>query len=292
MSGARMFRLLSMSSHATAPDLVIEPGRIERNYWQDLWRFRELFYILSWRDLRVRYKQTVIGVAWAVIRPLLTMVIFTVIFGYLARFKATEGAPYPIVVLAGMIPWQFVSTALAEASGSLIGNSNLLTKVYFPRIIIPVSSIIVSLIDAAISLGLLLLMMAGFRFAPRPQILLLPLFCLPAFCLACGVGLFATALNVKYRDFRYVIPFVVQIGAYVAPVGYTSAVIAQRYSERARFWYSLNPTVGIIDGFRWCITGDRLYRPGLLMSVGLSVLCLWLGVRYFRRTEKSFADNI
>ena len=282
-----------MSSDATpVHELVIESGRVEKNYWQDLWRFRELFYILSWRDLRVRYKQTVIGFAWAVIRPLLTMVIFTVVFGYLARFKAAVGAPYPIVVLAGMVPWQFISTAFSEASGSLIGNSNLLTKVYFPRIIIPVSSIIVSLTDAAISLGLLLLMMAGFRFAPHPQILLLPVFSLLAFCLACGAGLFATALNVKYRDFRYLIPFVVQIGTYVAPVGYSSAVIAQRYSERARFWYSINPVVGVVDGFRWCITGEPLYGPALLMSLGGAIVSLWLGIRYFRRTEKSFADII
>ncbi len=282
-----------MSSDATpVRELVIESGRVERNYWQDLWRFRELFYILSWRDLRVRYKQTVIGFAWAIIRPLLTMVIFTVVFGYLARFKAAVGAPYPIVVLAGMVPWQFISTAFAEASGSLIGNSNLLTKVYFPRIIIPVSSIIVSLTDAAISLGLLLLMMAGFRFAPHPQILLLPVFSLLAFCLACGAGLFATALNVKYRDFRYLIPFVVQIGTYVAPVGYSSAVIAQRYSDRARFWYSINPVVGVVDGFRWCITGEPLYGPALLMSLGGAILSLWLGIRFFRRTEKSFADII
>ena len=220
------------------------------------------------------------------------MVIFTVVFGYLARFKTAVGAPYPIVVLAGMVPWQFISTAFSEASSSLIGNSNLLTKVYFPRIIIPVSSIIVSLTDAAISLGLLLLMMAVFRFAPHPQILLLPVFCLLAFCLACGSGLFATALNVKYRDFRYLIPFVVQIGTYVAPVGYSSAVIAQRYSDRARFWYSVNPVVGIVDGFRWCITGEPLYGPALLMSLVGATLSLWLGIRYFRRTEKFFADNI
>jgi lipopolysaccharide transport system permease protein len=281
-----------MSSRAAVPELVIEAGRVERNYWQDLWRFRELFYILSWRDLRVRYKQTVIGVAWAVIRPLLTMVIFTVIFGYLARFKATAGAPYPIVVLAGMIPWQFVSAALSEASGSLISNSNLLTKVYFPRIIIPVSSIIVSVTDAAISLVLLLLVMVAFKFVPGPRILLLPLFCIPAFCFACGIGLYTTALNVKYRDFRYVIPFVLQIGTYIAPVGYTSAVVAERYSDRARFVYSINPVVGIIDGFRWCITGDPLYGPGLIISSIAALLALWFGIRYFRRTEKSFADNI
>lgn len=278
--------------HTVIPELLIEPGRVEKNYWRDIWRYRELFYILSWRDLRVRYKQTVIGVAWAVIRPVLTMLIFTVVFGYLARFKAIGGPPYPIVVFAGMVPWQFVATALGEASGSLIGNANLLTKVYFPRIIIPISSIIVSLTDAAIAFGLLLLMMAVFRYAPPLQIFLLPAFALLAFCLASGVGLFVTALNVKYRDFRYVIPFIVQIGAYVAPVGYSSAVISERYSERVRFWYSLNPVVGIIDGFRWCITGEPLYYPAVMMSVGVTLAFLWLGVRYFRRTEKSFADNV
>jgi len=278
--------------HTAIPELVIEPGRVEKNYWRDLWRYRELFYILSWRDLRVRYKQTVIGVAWAVIRPVLTMLIFTVLFGYLAAFKVSGGPAYPIVVFAGMVPWQFMATALSEASGSLLGNSNLLTKVYFPRIIIPISSIIVSLTDAAISFALLLLMMAVYRQPPPPQILLLPVFAVLAFLLAAGVGLFVTALNVKYRDFRYVIPFIVQIGAYVAPVGYSSAVISQRYSDTARLWYSLNPVVGVIDGFRWCIVGEPLYAPGLLMSVVVTVAFVWLGVRYFRSTEKSFADNI
>jgi lipopolysaccharide transport system permease protein len=220
------------------------------------------------------------------------MLIFTVVFGYLARLKVDGGPPYPIMVFAGMVPWQFISTAMSEASGSLVGNANLITKVYFPRVIIPISSIIVSLTDAAISFVLLLLLMAVFRFLPPLQILFLPAFVLLAFCLASGAGLFATALNVKYRDFRYVIPFIVQIGAYVAPVGYSSAVIAERYSERARFWYSLNPVVGIVDGFRWCITGEPLYWPGLLMSTGVTLASFWLGVRYFRSTEKSFADNV
>jgi lipopolysaccharide transport system permease protein len=214
------------------------------------------------------------------------------VFGYLAAFKASSGPPYPIVVFAGMVPWQFIAAALSEASGSLIGNANLLTKVYFPRIIIPISSIIVSLTDAAIAFGLLLLMMAGFRYVPPVQIFLLPLFGLLAFFLAAGVGLFVTALNVQYRDFRYIIPFIVQIGTYLAPVGYSSAVISQRYSDTARFWYSLNPAVGVIDGFRWCITGEPLYTPGLLMSVVMTLVFVWLGVRYFRSTEKSFADNI
>jgi lipopolysaccharide transport system permease protein len=273
-------------------ELVIEPGRTEKNYWGDLWRYRELFYILSWRDLSVRYKQTVIGVAWAVIRPMLTMLIFTVIFGYLASFKVEGAPPYPIIVFAGLLPWQFISAAVGEASASLVGNANLITKVYFPRVIIPISSIIVSLTDAVISLGLLLLVMAAYRYLPPVQFLLLPVFGLLAFCLAAGVGLFATALNVKYRDFRYVIPFAVQIGAYIAPVGYSSMVIEKKYSVSARFWYSMNPVVGIVDGFRWCISAEPLYWPGLLMSIAISVSCLWLGIRAFRRTEKSFADNI
>jgi len=278
--------------HTVIPELVIEPGRVEKNYWRDLWRYRELFYILSWRDLRVRYKQTVIGFAWAVIRPVLTMLIFTVVFGYLASFKAVGGPPYPIVVFAGMVPWQFMATALSEASGSLIGNANLLTKVYFPRIIIPVSSIIVSLTDSAIAFALLLLMMAGYGYVPPLQILLLPVFALQAFLLAVGLGLFVTALNVKYRDFRYIIPFIVQIGTYVAPVGYSSAVISQRFSDTARVWYSLNPAVGIIDGFRWCIIGEPLYYPAVLMSAATTLAFVGLGVRHFRMTEKSFADNI
>jgi lipopolysaccharide transport system permease protein len=278
--------------HTAIPELVIEPGRVEKNYWRDLWRYRELFYILSWRDLRVRYKQTTIGVAWAVLRPVLTMLIFTVVFGYLAAFKVSGGPPYPIVVFAGMVPWQFIAAALSEASASLVGNANLLTKVYFPRVIIPVSSIIVSLTDAAIAFALMLLMMAIYRYAPPPQILLLPVFALLAFLLASGVGLFVTALNVKYRDFRYIIPFIVQIGTYLAPVGYSSAVISQRYSDTARFIYSINPAVGIVDGFRWCIIGEPLYWPALAMSVGITLAFLVLGVRYFRSTEKSFADNI
>lgn len=280
------------SGPRTIRELVIEPGRSERNYWSDIWRYRELFYILSWRDLSVRYKQTVIGIAWAVIRPVLTMVIFTVVFGYLASFKGAHGPPYPILVLAGLLPWQFISSAVSEASGSLIGNANLITKVYFPRVIIPVSSIIVSLTDAAISLLLLLVLMAGYRFAPPIQIFLLPAYGLLAFGLASGIGLFATALNVKYRDFRYVIPFLVQIGAYVAPVGYRSAIVAERYSDRARLLYSVNPVVGIVDGFRWCIQAEPLYWPSLVLSVTLTLVCLWLGIRAFRRAEKSFADHI
>lgn len=277
---------------ATTEELVIEAGRAEKNYWKDLWRYRELFYILSWRDIKVRYKQTVIGAAWSVIRPLLTMLIFTFVFGKLGKLDQPGGAPYPILVFAGLLPWQFFSTALSEASNSLIGNTNLITKVYFPRLIIPASSIIVSLVDFAISFLLLALAMVYFRYLPPLQIVLLPVFIIMAFLISLGVGLYVTALNVKYRDFRYIIPFIVQLGIYITPVGYSSIEIKNRYSEQVRFWYSLNPMVGVIDGFRWCITGEPLYWPAILLSVVITCFFCLIGVRYFRKTEKSFADNI
>ncbi len=279
---------------ATTDELVIEAGRSEKNYWKDLWRYRELFYILSWRDIKVRYKQTVIGAAWGVIRPLLTMIVFTFVFGKIANLadKGIGAIPYPIIVFAGLLPWQFFSTALSDASNSLIGNSNLISKVYFPRMIIPASSVITSLVDFSISFGLLLLIMLYYQYLPPPQILFLPVFILMAFLISMGVGLYVTALNVKYRDFRYVIPFIVQFGIYITPVGYTSSVITDKYSEQARFWFSLNPMVGIIDGFRWCIVGETLYLPGFLLSLGMIIVFGFLGIWYFRKTEKSFADTI
>jgi lipopolysaccharide transport system permease protein len=273
-------------------ELVIEPGLTEKNYWQDLWNYRELFYILSWRDIKVRYKQTVIGAAWGVIRPLLTMLIFTFVFGKLGKLDSLQSAPYPVIVFAGLLPWQFFASALGDASSSLTGNTNLITKVYFPRLIIPASTILVNMVDLGISFVLLVIVMFYFRFLPPLQILLLPVFVVLAFLISFGTGLYVTALNVKYRDFRYIVPFIVQLGIYVTPVGYSSSVIAQRYSERVRFWYSLNPMVGVIDGFRWCITGEPLYLPGIGLSLVMTVLFLWLGISYFRRTEKSFADNI
>jgi lipopolysaccharide transport system permease protein len=273
-------------------DLIIEPGGIEKNYWSDLWRYRELFYILSWRDIKVRYKQTVVGAAWGVIRPFLTMVIFTFVFGKVANLAVKNGPPYPIVVFAGLLPWQFFSAALDAASNSMIGNVNLISKVYFPRMIVPASSVITSLVDLGISFGLLLVMMLFYRFVPPVQVFFLPLFVILAFLISFGVGLFVTALNVKFRDFRYIIPFVIQFGIYVTPVGYSSEVIAQKYSEKARFWFSLNPMVGVIDGFRCCIVGESMYWPGFFLSIGVMLIFLWLGIWYFRKTEKSFADLI
>jgi lipopolysaccharide transport system permease protein len=268
--------------------ITIEPGRTEKNYWRDLWVFRELFYILSWRDIKVRYKQTVIGAAWSIIRPLLTTIIFTVVFSRVAKLHAAGDTPYTILVFAGMLPWQFFANALSEASNSLIGNANLISKVYFPRLIIPASSIITSLVDFAISFLLLLGMFVYYQYVPDIKIIFLPLFIALALVAAFGVGLYITALNVKYRDFRYIIPFIIQIGLYVTPVGFSSTVVPAQW----RVWYSLNPMVGVVDGFRWCIINEPLYWPGLAISVVITTFFLFLGIIYFRKTEKSFADNI
>ena len=269
--------------------LIIEAGRTERHYWLDLWRYRELFYFLAWRDILVRYKQTVIGIAWALIRPLLTMVVFTVVFGKLAKLPS-EGVPYPILVFAAMLPWQFFSNALSESSLSLIGNANLISKVYFPRIIIPASSIITSFVDFLISGVILVFLMAWYQFLPTWKILMLPLFVAIAFASAAGAGLWLTALNVKYRDFRYIVPFIVQFGLYISPVGFSSSIVPDKW----RFLYSLNPMVGVIDGFRWAILGSesRIYLPGFLLSLAIVGVFLVTGIWYFRKTEKTFADVI
>ncbi|MDX2098472.1 MAG: ABC transporter permease [Leptolyngbyaceae cyanobacterium bins.59] len=269
--------------------LVIEAGRTEKQYWRDLWRYRELFYFLAWRDILVRYKQTVIGVAWALIRPFLTMVVFTIVFGKLAKLPS-EGVPYPILVFAAMLPWQFFANALSECSGSLVGNANLISKVYFPRLIVPASSVIVSFVDFLISGIILLALMVWYNFIPDWRIISLPLFILIAFAAAIGSGLWFAALTVRYRDFRFVIPFVVQFGLYISPVGFSSSVIPDRW----RLLYSLNPMVAVIDGFRWAILGGQvqIYYPGFLLSLGLVALVLISGIWYFRKTEKTFADVI
>jgi len=270
-------------------DLIIEPSRIEKNYWKDLWRFRELFYILSWRDLKVRYKQTVIGVAWSILRPLLTMIVFTVIFSRIAKLPSEGSAPYAIMVFAAMLPWQFFANSLSESSQSLIGNSNLISKVYFPRLIIPTSSIIVNLVDFLISFGLLILLMIFYQFIPSWHIIFLPLFLLLAFLASFGIGLYLTALNVKYRDFRYIVPFIVQFGLYVSPVGFSSSVIPEKW----RLLYSLNPMVGVIDGFRWAILGQsNIYWTGFILSIAIILVILFYSIRYFRKMEKTFADVI
>jgi len=278
-----------MNSSDSLPEIVIEKGRTETNYWKDIWIFRELFYILSWRDVKVRYKQTVIGAAWSIVRPLLTMLIFAVIFGRIAKLPTEGSTPYPILVFAAMLPWQFFSNALTESSNSLIGNANLISKVYFPRLIIPASSVITSLVDLGISFVLLFGLMIFYRQSPTANIVFLPLYILLAFIAAFGIGLYLTALNVKYRDFRYIIPFVVQFGLYISPVGFSSKIVPEKW----KMYYSLNPMVCVIDGFRWCIIGQEpLDTTSFLISFSVVIFFMILGVWYFRKTEKSFADNI
>ncbi len=279
---------LSESIEKKEWDLIIEPGRAEKNYWKDLWRYRELFYILSWRDIKVRYKQTVIGAAWSVIRPLLTTIIFTLVFSRIAKLENPSLAPYGLMVFAGMLPWQFFSNALSESSNSLIGNANLISKVYFPRMIIPASSVITSMVDLGISFIIMIGMFIWFQFVPSWHIIFLPLFILLAFLCSFGIGLYLTAVNVKYRDFRYIIPFIVQFGLYITPVGFSSSVVPERW----KIWYALNPMVGIIDGFRWCLLGDPINGNTVLVSMIIIVLFLWLGIYYFRKMERTFADNI
>ena len=270
-------------------DLIIEPNRTTVAFFRELLRYRELFYFLAWRDILVRYKQTVIGIAWSVIRPLLTMLVFTIVFGRLARLP-NEGVPYPILVFSAMLPWQYFANAMQESSNSLIAESRLISKVYFPRLIVPASSVIVSAVDFLISLALLGLLMLGYGFIPSWTLLFMPFFFLLATLAALGAGFWLSALNVKYRDFRYIVPFLVQFGLYVSPVGFSSSVVPERW----RLLYSLNPMVGVIDGFRWCVQGTAspLYLPGFLISAAISVLAFFSGVWFFRRTERFFADFI
>jgi lipopolysaccharide transport system permease protein len=270
-------------------EIIIEAGRTEAQYWRDLYRYRELFYFLSWRDILVRYKQTVIGIAWAVIRPFLTMVVFTIVFGKLAKLPS-EGAPYPILVFSAVLPWQFFANALSETSNSLIGNANLISKIYFPRLIIPASSVITSFVDFLISAIILVALIIWYQFVPGWRVVTLPFFVAIAFAASIGCGLWLAALNVKYRDFRYIIPFIVQFGLFISPVGFSSSIVPGKW----RLLYSTNPMVGVIDGFRWAIIGGEtsIYWPGFLLSLSLVIILLVTGIRYFRKTEKTFADII
>lgn len=260
----------------------------ERHYWRDIYRYRELFWVLAWRDVSVRYRQSIFGLAWALVRPFLTMVVFTLVFSKVAKLPAEGAAPYALMVFAGLLPWQFFASALTDSSNSLIGNANLISKVYFPRLIVPTATIVSSFIDFLISFVILIALMLWYQYLPGWQILALPLFVIMAFLVSLGPGLYIASLNVKYRDFRFVIPFIVQIGLYVSPVGFSSSVIPEDW----RLLYALNPMVGVIDGFRWAILGgeSNLYLPSLLTSWVLIIFLLWLGVHQFQKMEKSFAD--
>lgn len=274
----------------SVPELVIEPGRSGRAYWRDLWRSRELFYILAWRDMAVRYKQTVVGVAWSILRPVLTMVVFSVVFGMIAKLPTEGNLPYPILVFVGLLPWQFFSNALSEASQSLINNTNLISKVYCPRMIIPGSSIMTSFVDLLISMVLLAFMMIYYGVYPGWQIVFLPVFLLLAFFVSFGAGLYTAALNAKYRDFRHIVPFILQAGLYISPVGFSSNLIPEKW----KLLYALNPMTGVIDGFRWSLLGGvtGVYLPGFLISSLVILLLLYFSIRYFRRAERLMADFI
>ena len=270
--------------------LILEAGRTQKNYWKDLWQYRELFQVLAWRDIAVRYKQTVIGAGWAVMRPLITMLIFTIVFGQLADLPSDGHAPYALMVFAGMLPWTFFSSALADAANSLVANANLISKVYFPRMIVPAAAVIVAFVDFLISFLILIALMLWYQYVPDWKIVFLPVFVVLSFLASLGPGLWITSLNVRFRDFRYVIPFIVQFGLYVSPVGFSSQIIPAEW----RLLYSINPVVGAIDGFRWCLLGkdSSIYVPGLLMSVVVAISFFVFGLHQFRKMERQFADLI
>ena len=291
-----MFRQTRHSQKAMNPSstkdsvLIIEPGRTDTNYWADLWRYRELFIILAWRDISVRYKQTIFGIAWAILRPFLTMVVFTIIFSRVAKLPSDGNTPYALLVFSGMLPWSLFAMVLSDTSQSLIDNVNLITKVYFPRLIIPMATVVRAFIDFLIGFAILLALMLFYRFPPEWNLLCLPFFIIFALMASLGPSLWIASLNVKYRDFRYVTPFIVQFGLYVSPVGFSSWVIPEKW----HLLYSINPMVGVIDGFRWCILGNdsSIFWPGFWLSFLIVIFFLWLGFTKFRKMEKTFADLI
>jgi lipopolysaccharide transport system permease protein len=269
--------------------VVLEPGKSDKHYWSDVFQYRDLFWVLARRDVSVRYKQTVIGILWAVLRPLLTMLVFTLIFGKIAKLPS-EGVPYSLLVFTGMIPWFFFSSSVTESSSSLVANSNLLSKVYFPRILVPLSSILVAAMDFIIGMALLVMMLLYFGYMPTWRLLSIPIFLSVAFAAAAGIGLLFSALNVKYRDFQFIVPFVVQFGLYLSPVGFASSVVPENW----QLAYALNPMVGVIDGFRWALLGDafQIRWDVQLISVSIAVILLGSGTWFFRRFERGIADVI
>ena len=271
-------------------DLIIEPSKGTGDFILELLKYRELFFFMAWRDILVRYKQTVVGIAWSVIRPFLSMVVFTVIFGRVAKLPTEGSAPYPIMVFSALLPWQYFSSSMSSSAGSVMRAGGMISKIYFPRLILPTSAVLVSAVDFLISFAMLCILMVVYGFVPSPYIVLLPVFFIPATLTALGIGFWFSAVGVKYRDFNYILPFIVQFGMYVSPVGFSSSVIPERW----RLIYSLNPMVGVIDGFRWCIQGTEvsLYPPAFIISIVSSLIMFYYGLRFFRKTEKTFADFI
>ncbi|QPK63433.1 ABC transporter permease [Methylomonas sp. LL1] len=274
----------------TQGEIIITPDKTLGDSGRELWEYRDLLYFLAWRDFKVRYKQTAIGAAWVIIRPLLTMVVFTLVFGKLAKLPTEGEAPYAIMVFTAMLPWYFFATTLSESANAVIDNSAMISKIYFPRIVVPTTPIFVNLIDFLISFVILIGLMIYYSFVPSIYILIMPLFLIQAGITSLGLGYLIAALNVKYRDFRYLIPFLMQMGLYISPVGYSSHIIPEQW----RLIYSINPMVGVIDGFRWMILGDlsTLYLQGFHLSIGVSFLLFFVGLNYYLKTEKQFADTI
>ncbi len=254
---------------------------------RELWEYRELLYFLTWRDVKVRYKQTALGAAWAVIQPFMTMVAFSLFFGQLAKIPS-DGVPYPIFSFTALLPWSFFAYALGQSSNSLVGSANLISKVYFPRLVIPISSVLSGALDFAIAFVVLLGMMLYFGIAPTAAVVLLPVFLLLALVTALGVGLWLSALNVEYRDVRYTVPFLTQFWLFATPVAYPSSLL----SEPWRTLYGLNPMVGVVEGFRWAMLGTAPPGPMLGVSAVVSVALLISGAFYFRRMERTFADVV
>lgn len=279
-----------MASDSSPRELVIEAGTSPTQYASEVWRYRSLLFILAWRDIKVRFKQTVIGAAWALLRPLLTLIILTLVFSHIARLPSEGNAPYVLLVLSGLLPWQFFAAGLSDAANSVTDNEKIVSKIYFPRLVIPVSALAVCLVDFGIALLILVAIFAFYGFAPEWNLLALPLVLLFAVLAALGPGLLLAALNVKYRDFRYVVPFIVQMGIYVSPVAYSTSLVPQAW----RTLYYLNPMAGLIDAFRWTVLGSNFspWWPGVGLSLGVLLTLLVAGVLYFRATERSFADNI
>jgi lipopolysaccharide transport system permease protein len=275
---------------ASSKWLILEPKRIEREYWKDLWRYRELFAILAWRDIAVRYKQTAIGVLWAFIRPVLSMLVFTVIFGKLAKLPTDGDAPYAIMVFAAMLPWQFFSSALGSVSDTFISGAGLFRKVYFPRLIAPAAAVITSLVDFAISFIILLVLMLWYGYMPTWRLLTLPFWLFVVFSFSMGLGLLIASWMVRYRDMGFVVPFFLQIGQYISPVAYSTSIIPDEW----RFVYGLNPMVGVIEGFRWAILGKSAVVNITSMSISLLAVTILLivGFQRFRATEKTFVDVV
>jgi lipopolysaccharide transport system permease protein len=273
-------------------ELVIEAGRAERQYWRDLWRYRELFYFLAWRDILVRYKQTAVGIAWALLRPLLTTLIFTLVFKGIAKVP-DDGVPYPLTTFVALLAWNFFSISLQESGNSMVANSNLISKIYFPRLVVPAATVVTTFVDFLISGVLLIGLLIYYRFIPSIQIVFLPFFVALAFGAAIGCGLWLSALMVRFRDVRFIVPFIVQFGLYLSPIGFKTSALPAKL-EQWRVLYSLNPIVGVIDGFRWSILGGpNAIDPGsLAVSIAATIILLVSGVSYFRKTERSFADVI